>query len=126
MHLAKLGLAATLGALLALPVFAQSTGTTPATKAPATTSMPAAGTPAGTAARTTQNGTASSAAQGKLVDLNTASVADLDTLPGIGKTRAEAIIKNRPYKGKDELVTRHVLPQNIYNGIKDKVVARHG
>ena len=59
-----------------------------------------------------------------LVDINTASSADLDALPGIGKSRAEGIIKNRPYKGKDDLLSRHILPSNIYNGIKGKIIAR--
>ncbi|HJS85939.1 MAG TPA: helix-hairpin-helix domain-containing protein [Acetobacteraceae bacterium] len=68
----------------------------------------------------------STSAQGKLVDINSAPETDLDALPGIGKSRADAIIKNRPYKGKDDLVARHIIPQNIYNGIKDKIIARQG
>jgi DNA uptake protein ComE-like DNA-binding protein len=59
-----------------------------------------------------------------LVDINSASEAELDALPGIGKSRATAIIKNRPYSGKDDLLSRHVLPPNVYNGIKDKIIAR--
>jgi hypothetical protein len=43
--------------------------------------------------------------EGKL-DLNSASAEELATLKGIGPARAEAIIKGRPYKGKDELVRR--------------------
>jgi competence protein ComEA len=67
-----------------------------------------------------------STAQGKLVDINTASATELDALPGIGKARADAIIKNRPYRGKDDLATRRIVPQNVYDGIKDKIVARQG
>ena len=63
-------------------------------------------------------------ASSTLVDINTASSAELDALPGIGKSRAEGIIKNRPYKGKDELLGRHILPSNIYKGVKDKIIAR--
>jgi competence protein ComEA len=125
MRFAKQGLAAVLGIMLGLPALAQSTSTTPAARPPA--SVPSAGAQTGSN-QTGGNQTSgtSTSAQGKLVDLNSASPADLDKLPGIGKARAEAIIKNRPYKGKDELVTRHVLPQNIYNGIKDKIIARQG
>ena len=62
-------------------------------------------------------------ASSALVDINTASSADLDALPGVGKSRATSIIKNRPYKAKDELLDRHILPANIYKGIKDKIIA---
>lgn len=59
-----------------------------------------------------------------LVDLNSASKDELDALPGIGSVRADAIIKGRPYKGKDELLRKKVLPSNVYNGIKDRVIAK--
>ena len=59
-----------------------------------------------------------------LLDLNSASKAELDVLPGIGPVRAEAIIKGRPYRGKDELVQKKIIPQGVYDGIKDRVIAR--
>ena len=59
-----------------------------------------------------------------LLDLNSASKAELDVLPGIGPVRAEAIIKGRPYRGKDELVRKNILPQGVYDGIKERVIAR--
>jgi competence protein ComEA len=63
-------------------------------------------------------------AEAALLDINSASKDQLDALPGIGSARAEAIIKNRPYNGKDDLVQRKIIPQNVYNGIKDKIIAR--
>lgn len=60
----------------------------------------------------------------ELLDINTATEAQLEALKGIGKARAEAIIKGRPYKGKDELVSRKIIPENVYNDIKDKIVAK--
>lgn len=60
----------------------------------------------------------------KLLDINSASKAELDALPGIGPVRSEAIIKGRPYKGKDELARRKILPQNVYDGIKDRIIAK--
>ncbi len=63
-------------------------------------------------------------AQANLLDINSASKAQLDALPGIGTARADAIIKGRPYKGKDDLVNKKIIPQNVYDGIKDKIIAK--
>ena len=63
-------------------------------------------------------------AQATLIDINSASKDQLDALPGIGAARADAIIKGRPYKGKDDLVNKKVIPENVYNGIKDKIIAK--
>lgn len=59
-----------------------------------------------------------------LLDLNSATKKELSGLPKIGEARSNAIIKGRPYTGKDELVTKKILPQTVYDGIKDLVVAK--
>jgi competence protein ComEA len=64
------------------------------------------------------------AAKSDLLDINSASAADLDAMPGIGKAYSAAIIKGRPYKGKDDLVNKNILPQKTYDGIKDKIIAK--
>ncbi len=56
-----------------------------------------------------------------LVDINSADAATLDALPGIGDVRGKAIIAGRPYTDKKDLLTKKILPQNIYDGIKDKI-----
>jgi len=61
---------------------------------------------------------------GGLVDINSASAEELDKLPGVGPARAKAIIANRPYGGKDDLNNRKIIPPNVYNQIKDKIIAR--
>jgi len=58
------------------------------------------------------------------LDLNTASEADLKTIPGIGDAYAKKIVQNRPYKRKDELVQKNVLPKATYDKIKDHVIAK--
>lgn len=49
----------------------------------------------------------------KKVNVNSATVAELDTLWGIGSARAETIVKNRPYQSVDDLVTKGVLTKSL-------------
>jgi DNA uptake protein ComE-like DNA-binding protein len=101
----------------AAPAFAQAPAPAPSAKTtPASpAAKPAAATPAAKPA---------DAAKPGLVDINSASKDELDALPGIGTARADAIIKGRPYRGKDELLSKKIIPSNVYQGIKDKVIAR--
>ncbi len=59
-----------------------------------------------------------------LIDLNSASRDSLMTLEGIGEVRADAIIRDRPFKAKTELVDRHLIPEHLYDRLADKVTVR--
>jgi len=58
------------------------------------------------------------------IDINRAKPEQLMTLDGIGDARAKAIVKGRPYKAKDELVDKNIVPQAVYDKIKDKIIAK--
>ena len=58
------------------------------------------------------------------MDINSASAKELATLPKIGDVRAKAIVKGRPYNGKDDLINKKVIPQDAYDAIKDMIIAK--
>ncbi len=64
------------------------------------------------------------AADAEKLDVNTATEQQLTTLSGVGEARAKDIIKGRPYKAKDDLVKNKIIPQNVYDKIKEKIIAK--
>ncbi len=63
-------------------------------------------------------------AKKELIDLNSATVAQLKAIPGIGDTYAQKIIDGRPYAKKDQLKTKKILPDAVYDKIKDMIIAK--
>lgn len=112
--------------LLAAPTFALDdkqakkdvATATGATAAPAAKAPPA---DAKAAPAATKDAAATSAAP---MDINSATAKQLATLDGIGEARSTAIVKGRPYSGKDDLVNKKILTQDVYDKIKDKIIAK--
>ena len=57
------------------------------------------------------------------LDINTATADQLKAFPGIGEAYSKRIIDGRPYTAKNQLVSRGVLPEGVYNKIKDSIIA---
>ncbi|MCA4909773.1 MAG: helix-hairpin-helix domain-containing protein [Methylobacterium sp.] len=133
-------LAGTTALLLATSAFAQNAPQTPTQpqQRPATPAAPAAPAPAAPApaARPATPAPAPAAtapapaqrpaaAQMQLVNLNTATEAELDKLEQIGSARAKAIIEARTKGGRfkdwNDFVARNVVPKNAEEAIKNKV-----
>lgn len=55
------------------------------------------------------------------ININTATVEELDTLAGIGKVTAQKIVQNRPYKSIEELVSKKIVKKNVYENIKNLI-----
>ncbi len=83
----------------------------------------------GAAAKNTAKSAANKASDTKtatagLLDINSATAAELDALPGIGKTYSKKIIDGRPYANKSQLVSKGIMPESVYKKIQDKVIAK--
>jgi len=84
--------------------------------------------PAKPAAETTKAKTdsakAAPAAKAEPVDINSAGEAELKAIPGIGDAYAAKIIVGRPYANKTQLKSRNILPAQVYEKVKDRIIAK--
>ena len=107
---------------IAAPVFAQPTTTTTNPTPPSGAMAPAMPTTP-KAPDSTSRSTAA-APKADVVDINSATATELQSLPGITESDSAKIIHGRPYADKNQLVSRHVVSEAMYDKIKDRVVAK--
>ena len=103
--------------LAACPIFAADTKATPAKTSakPATESAKPGAKEAPAEAKT---------AKKELVDINSASDAELKAIPGLGDALVAKIVVNRPYANKAQLKSRKILPDSVYEKIKELIIAK--
>lgn len=57
----------------------------------------------------------------QIININTASFAELDSLPGVGQTIAGKIIAGRPYQTTDELVTKKIINKSLFEKLQGRL-----
>ena len=113
--------------LAAAPALAQapSPAAPPAaTKPPASAPSAPSAAPSAAPSKMDAKSNPKTETKAELIDINSATAEELSRLKGIGEARSAAIVKGRPYRGKDELVRKKILPESVYAGIKDQIIAK--
>ena len=104
---------------IAAPVLAAEPAVTSSSHPSATTAMPA------TPAKPAVSPQATVAPNAAMVDINSASAADLKGLPGVTETEAAKIVQGRPYKEPSDLISKKILSETVFGKIKDRLTAGH-
>ncbi|WP_257306841.1 ComEA family DNA-binding protein [Geothrix campi] len=76
------------------------------------------------AAKTKARAKVKAETEAKAIDINSATKDQLKTLPGITDAYADKIIAGRPYLSKAFLVTKNVLPNDLFQTLRKQIVAR--
>ncbi|NMB84376.1 ComEA family DNA-binding protein [Candidatus Roizmanbacteria bacterium] len=57
----------------------------------------------------------------EIININTATIEEIDTLPGVGKSIGQKIIDHRPYRSIDELLDNKIVNTGVFEKIKDSI-----
>jgi competence protein ComEA len=60
----------------------------------------------------------------ELIDINSATEAELKAIPGVGDTYAKKIMAGRPFSNKSQLLSKKIVPKPVYDKIKDMIIAK--
>lgn len=71
---------------------------------------------------TSQSGTVAGSSTIAKVNINTATQAELEALPGIGPVTASNIISGRQYQQIEDLLSKKVVSKSVFEKIKDSLV----
>jgi DNA uptake protein ComE-like DNA-binding protein len=58
------------------------------------------------------------------IDINTASLDEVEQLPGITPSMAQQIVAGRPYNDIDDLVDRKILSNREYQRLKNRIAVK--
>lgn len=70
---------------------------------------------------TSNSGSAVAGVATSIISINSGSVGELDSLPGVGQVTANKIISNRPYGSLEELVSKKAVSKSVFEKIKDRI-----
>ena len=112
------------GLVLALGLVGTSWSATAPTTAPSTSSTTKPATPKKETFGPSKHPSKAQKLVSQVFNINTASAADLQKVPGIGKSTASKIVKARPFTSVDDLVTKKIMSKKDVDKVRANLSTR--